>query len=152
MSLREDRLFVFRLQQCLLMCDWAQVSRGERKQVGRRAARGRVRKDESNALQQRTVTDGAFILAETAPVAGRPRRQRWDRLCSQATAAGEEGEEKEVKTRGSTSHLLLCRQRRSLGYYFGFSSSSWQQITSFFFSLSFLIVLCLKLKEVLAAR
>lgn len=60
----------------------------------RRAARGRVRKDESNALQQRTVTDRAFILAEIAPVAGRPRREQWDQLCSQATAAGEEGKKK----------------------------------------------------------
>lgn len=101
MSLRQDSLFVFRLRQCLLMCDWAQVSGGERKRVGRRAARGRVRKDESNALQQRTVTDWAFILAETAPVAGQPRRQQWDQRCSQATAAGEEGKRKRWKHEGA---------------------------------------------------
>lgn len=35
----------------------------------------RERKDESNALQQRTVTDQAFIWAETAAVAGRTQQQ-----------------------------------------------------------------------------
>lgn len=36
----------------------------------------RERKDESNALQQRTVTDQAFIWVETAAVAGRTQQQR----------------------------------------------------------------------------
>lgn len=36
----------------------------------------RERKDESNALQQRTVTDQAFIWAETAAVAGRTQQQQ----------------------------------------------------------------------------
>lgn len=83
------------------MCDWAQVSGGERKQVGRRAARGRARKDESNALQQRTVTDRALILAETAPVAGGRRRQQRDQHCSPTTTAGEEGNKKRWRHKGA---------------------------------------------------
>lgn len=57
-------------------CKWTK----EREQGGRRAERGREcmreRKDESNALQQRTVTDQAFIWAQTAAVAGRTQRQQ----------------------------------------------------------------------------
>lgn len=144
------------------MCDWAQVSEGERKQGGRRVERGREcmreRKDESNALQQRTVTDRAFILAETAAVAGRTqrRRRRWrqNQDCFHHSWRG--GEHKEVKTQGTLSGEYITSPMPPeiwfLEYYFGFSSFVWQHMRSF---LSFLILLSLSpfplswIKEVL---
>lgn len=62
----------------------------------------RERKDESNALQQRTVIDRAFILAEAAAVAGRTQqRRRQHQDCFHHSWRG--GEHKDVKTQGTHS-------------------------------------------------
>lgn len=98
------------------------------------------RKDESNALQQRTVTEQAFIWAETAALGGRTqqRRQHWAliyhslpslQLETRWTRKG--GRSGDAHRKHNTTPMLV--PRRFLEYHVDFYSfAMYPNFTSFF--------------------
>lgn len=100
----------------------------------------RERKDESNALQQRTVTDQAFIWAETAAVAGGTRQQQ-QQQCSQLlshSVSPPQLEKRWTRRGGGTGDTHLEHTTFPipaiwfLEYYVGFPSFALQRLNSLF--------------------
>lgn len=113
MSLRKTAYLYSVLPLCLLTCDWAQVNeRVSKAEEGNRRGREcmRVSEAESNALQQRTVTDQAFIWAETAAGCGRKNAatQSTAQSISASATAGDKVDTKRQRYRECTQNLSIA--------------------------------------------